>query len=285
MFGVWRFRQWQQKRRERQLLADAIAAVAAFPRQHDKRPHGLPAPLVVTLTSYPPRFDTLAATLKSLLDQSVAADATVLWIAQDDMPLLPAEVLDLQRAGLSIRPCADLRSFKKLIPARAAYPGHFFVTADDDAYYPPDWLDSLVAAFDPHDPAVIAGRLHLARLDDRGRFLPYADWVFASHLSQAPSPDTRLFPTGVGGVLYPPGAFSAEVDDVDAFMATCPAGDDIWFFWMSRRAGMEQRAALRRFAHVCWPSAQAVALAHENVAAGRNDQQIRAMEARYGPVP
>jgi hypothetical protein len=239
----------------------------------------------VTLTSYPPRFDTLAPTLKSLLDQDVAADATVLWIANDDMQFLPADVLVLQDAGLVIRGCDDLRSYKKLIPARAAFPGHFFVTADDDAYYPPDWLDSLVSAYDHAKPTVIAGRSHLALLDETGRLRPYSEWVFASHLPRATAPNTRLFPTGVGGVLYPPTAFGDEVDDIEAFMATCPAGDDIWFFWMSRRSGIDQRAAKRPFAHVCWPSTQAVALANENVEMGRNDAQIRAMEARYGYVP
>lgn len=285
MFGLWRLRQWREERRAQARLAAAQAAVAAFPSQTRQRPHGLPAPLVVTLTSYPPRFGTLAPTLKSLLDQNVAADVTVLWIAHDDLPLLPPSVLALQDHGLLIRGCDDLRSYKKLIPARTAFPGHFFVTADDDAYYPPDWLDSLVSAFDPADPAVIAGRKHLAFLDSNGHLRPYADWVFASHLPRATDPNTRLFPTGVGGVLYPPAAFVTDVDDIDAFMATCPAGDDIWFFWMSRRAGMDQRAALRPFAHVCWPSTQGVALANENVEMGRNDAQIRAMEARYGPVP
>lgn len=198
---------------------------------------------------------------------------------------MPKQVLDLKCFGLEIRVCADLKSYKKLIPARAALPGCFYVTADDDSYYPPDWLDSLVYAFDPASPAIIAARSHLAFLEADGRLRPYAEWVFASHLQRAIEPNTRLFPTGVGGVLYPPAAFHPDVDDVEAFLATCPTADDVWFFWMSRRAGTEQRAALRPFVHVCWPSSQAVGLVHQNVEMGRNDAQIRAMEARYGPVP
>ena len=42
------------------------------------RPHGLAAELVVSLTSYPPRFGTLAHTLKSLWRQNVKADRSSL---------------------------------------------------------------------------------------------------------------------------------------------------------------------------------------------------------------
>ncbi len=285
MLGTWRIRNLIAASEERYRLRAAQHAVAAFPTVVERRPHPLAAPLIVTLTSYPPRFGTLAATLRSLLDQTMQADRTILWIAPTDLDRLPGEVSALERHGLEIRACADTRSYKKLIPALAMFPGSYFVTADDDVYYPPGWLAGLVAAIPPGERAAVAGRAHLAHFDEHGLARPYAGWELATSSPRAIDPHTRLFPTGVGGVLYPPDAFAPEVLDEAAFLSLCPHGDDIWFFWMARRAGTGQVGAAGAFRHVAWPASQRVALYNENLLGDRNDAQIRAMEARYGPVP
>ena len=51
---------------------------------HSKKKHQLPAPLIVSLTSYPVRFKTLPKTLKCLLNQSIIPDKIILWIAYED---------------------------------------------------------------------------------------------------------------------------------------------------------------------------------------------------------
>ena len=63
------------------------------------KPHPLPGRLIVSVTSFPPRFGTLALALRGILRQTVRPDQTVLWIAHKDMPLLPRNVLDLQTPG------------------------------------------------------------------------------------------------------------------------------------------------------------------------------------------
>ena len=47
------------------------------------RPHGLPVPLIISLTSFPARYDTLHLTLKSLMGQSVRPDRVILWLAEE----------------------------------------------------------------------------------------------------------------------------------------------------------------------------------------------------------
>ena len=86
------------------------------------KPHGLDRPLIVSLTSYPARYKILPLTLKCLLSQTVRPDEVVLWIAHEDRDLLTKEITSLQRFGLTIRFCSDLRSFKKIIPALRTYP-------------------------------------------------------------------------------------------------------------------------------------------------------------------
>ena len=96
---------------------------------------------------------------------------------------------------------------------------------------------------------------------------------------------TRRFPTGVGGIHCPPGAVAAEVSDRALFGRRCPAGDDIWFFWMTRRKGLDQMPAARPFELIAWPRSQEGALYLDNLHGSRNDVQIRAMEQHFGPVP
>lgn len=285
MRGVWRIRNWLGEQQRRRHLRRAERAVSRFPTLIDRKPHALEAPLIVTLTSYPPRFPTLGATLRSLLDQTIQADRTILWVAEKDLPLLPDDVVALKDVGLEIRSCADLRSYKKLIPALQAFPGAWFATADDDVYYPPDWLEGLVKEAAVHSRTVIATRAHLARLDESGHLVPYLDWNANTQHLHACLPRTRLFPTGVGGVLYPPGAFADAVTDEDAFMRLCPYGDDIWFFWMARLAGTNHARTPAGFELLAWLRSQDVGLFHENQLNSRNDLQIRNMEEAYGPVP
>lgn len=283
--GSYRLRMFQGAVRKQVRKWRALASVRQFPRLSSRQPHGLDAPLIVTLTSYPPRFAYLANTIRSLLDQTVAADQTVLWIAHQDMALLPGDVRALEAHGLIIRGCDDLQSYKKLIPALEEDPDRYFVTADDDVYYPENWLRALVDGARNHQAEVIAGRVHLAAIDALGRFVPYKEWELASDRLVAGTSDTRLFPTGVGGVLYPPGAFSPEVTDRSLFLELAPRGDDIWFFWMARLAGTNQRRAGVWFDITEWPRTQKVALYSENLLGKGNDRQLEAMFAHFGPVP
>ena len=283
MRGAWRVRKFLDEQGRKRRLRRAIRTVARFPDLAGRKAHGLDAPLVVTLTSYPPRFPTLGWTLRSILDQTVRPDHTILWLTEQDRSRLPDDVQALTAHGLEIRTCADLRSYKKLIPALDAFPGAWFVTADDDVYYPPAWLEGLVSR--AVRGTVSAHRVHLARLDMSGRLLPYSDWVMDTHQLRAEGPASRLFPTGVGGVLYPPHAFAGEVMNEQAFMRLCPYGDDIWFFWMARLAGTGHARTQAGFEILAWPDSQEVGLFHENQINSRNDLQIRNMEQAFGLIP
>lgn len=285
MRGTYRLRLLSQAVRKRWLKFQADRAVRRFPTIAKSKGHALSGSLIVTLTSYPPRFPHLAKTLRSLLDQSISADRTILWLAAKDINALPDDVLSLKTHGLEIRSTRDIKSYKKLIPALELWPNAHFVTADDDVYYPPDWLENLANAAADHPGEVIAGRAHLAHLNERGMLRPYSCWQLASDLEVVTDPIARFFPTGVGGVLYPPGAFNSQVTNSDLFTRLAPRGDDIWFFWMSRMAGTKQRRIRQWFDVIEWPSTQDVALAVDNLHGDGNDRQIQAMEKHFGPVP
>ncbi|WP_394729167.1 glycosyltransferase [Altererythrobacter sp. GH1-8] len=285
MRGTYRLKLLLRELRQRWLLYKAERAVARFPKVTARAAHGLPNPLIVTLTSFPPRFPMLAKTLKSLLDQNVRADRVVLWLAESDIDQLPPEVLALRDHGLDVRDCKDTRSYKKLIPALERWPEATFVTADDDVYYPPDWLAWLVEAARAHPRDVIGTRAHMAQVDKAGRLSSYADWELATSAQLPRKQDDRLFPTGVGGILYPPGSLHPDVSNEAQFRSLCPNGDDIWFFWMARKAGTRHRRTQAWFDIVEWPTDNRISLSDDNYLGDGNDRQIKATEQALGVLP
>lgn len=262
----------------------AECAVAAFPKIAKKQAHGLPGELIVSLTSYRARFVTLALTIKSLLDQRIQADRTILWVGFNDIDQLPPEVTRLQSQGLEIRPCEDIRSFTKIIPALEEFPSAYIVTADDDVYYPPDWLKLLVGGFKENSPAIVCLRAHVANIQDDGYLTPYATWELVTHALTDRSPTELLFPTGVGGVLYPPNCFPQRVTDKSCFLELCPHADDVWLFWMAEIAKTPHIRVPHSIEIVNWTGSQEIGLFHENLYNDRNDQQVRAMEKYFGLI-
>ena len=285
MRGSYRLKRTLSWISDKRMRRKAMSQIRHFPTIKAGRAHGLSRPLFVTLTSYPPRFLHLSKTLKSLLDQTVQADGVMLWIAEADFDLLPKDVLALQSYGVEIRVTKDIKSYKKLVPALQENLERNYVTADDDIYYPPNWLEALVQTSKANPNCVVAGRVHLAPITEKGHFTRYRDWTLATHLTEAPSQKTRLFPTGVGGVLYPPHTFDPQVLDESLFMRLAPRGDDIWFFWMARLNNKRQIKAQIEFKIIDWPNTQDVALYNDNLHGDGNDKQIEAMSNHFGPVP
>lgn len=109
------------------------------------------------------------------------------------------------------------------------------VTADDDMFYPKDWLKILYDSYQAEPQYIHCHRAHLMVKAPDGKLKKYRDWKLRSPGIQGPSP--LLFPTGIGGVLYPPGFLHKEVFNEAVFMRICPTGDDIWLKAMSLLKG------------------------------------------------
>lgn len=247
------------------------------------RPHGLKGELIVSLTSYPARFHALPLTIKCLLNQTMRADRVILWLAEQDIAQVSPEMRSLEKDGLEIRVCADQRQYNKIIPTLRLAPDAFVITADDDTYYWPQWVEGLVRAYDPKAFEILCHRADRIRLDSAGTPFPYSRW----QIGMGARRDSDLvFPTGVGGVLYRPGILHEDVLNSDTFLTVCPTTDDIWLYFMAGRNGATYRKVGRRRALINWPGTQGRSLwAYNKPARGGNDQQFAAMTARYGFPP
>ena len=272
------FKAWKAKR----ALRRAFGEMSRFPKHPEAPRHQLPSQLVVSLTSYPARFKTLGFTIRSLLDQTVKPDTIVLWVDHAAMASLPQSVTELEGPAFSVRPTDDLRSFTKIIPALIAYPDSFIAVADDDIHYPENWLKGLVDAYDPDDPTIVYHRGHrLAYLPD-GSLAPYRSWRRNVRDKASLLPATNIMPTGVGGVLYPPGSLPPQTTDVFLFRQLSETCDDSWLYFMWRLTDWTaKRAPSAKPKLVIWPDTQEQSLRSFHLG-GMKDEHLRALSTAFG---
>jgi hypothetical protein len=237
--------------------------------------------VIVSLSTIPSRAGKVHLTIEGLLRQRYRPDQLVLWVSEETVRGGLSFALRRQmRRGLEVRSVPDLGPQTKLVPALQAFPGALVVTADDDTHYPLDWLGDLVAAHARWPDCVICHRAHRILLDDRGGVRPYAEWDWLAPGMGDPS--ALLFPTGVGGVLYPPSVLDPEVSNARVFREICPTADDVWFKAMSLLSGarcQKVRPCSAEFRSV--RGTQRRALADANGRGGMNDVQLQAVFRRY----
>jgi len=248
-------------------------------RKPISKKHSLQKTIIITLTSYPARFNELHLTLKSLLLQSITADQIILWISHNDQSLLPRSVKELTKYGLKINFCEDLKSYKKIIPSLNLYKESYLVTADDDVYYHPTWLVELIEESKQYPLDVICHRAHTIKLDKNSTPLPYSAWDIDSRHYKS---STLTFQTGVGGVLYPPNVFFKDVTNVDLINQLCSDADDIWLYWMARLNKRSIKLVKGKFRNITWFGSQNIALWRSNLSLNNNDVKVTKMLNHYG---
>ncbi|WP_461513615.1 glycosyltransferase family protein [Rathayibacter agropyri] len=234
------------------------------------------APVVVSLTSFGLRIGSVDLVIEAIGAGTVRPRRLILWLSEADLLRpLPPRLLRLRRRGLEIIGCPDLKSHKKYYPyaverAEIALP---LVTADDDVYYPRDWLEGLVRSHKEHPTDVLGYRSKEIRFDDAGRILSYQEWP----LRRSAQPSFRVFHTGMAGVLYPIAVLEEARRHGTSFMDVCPGGDDLWLHRSTLRAGAVPRQVGERALELPGiPGAQRVSLMSANLDEGGNDRQFHA---------
>ncbi len=187
--------------------------------------------IIVSLTSYPDRIYDIHYCLYSLLNQNFKPDKLILWLSKEEFPNLeknlPSRILKLKKHGLEIKWTEkNFGSYDKLIHCLKKYPNDIIVTADDDLFYPEDWLERLYETYDGEN--VIAHRAHLMSFES-GSVKPYDQW---EKLIENDEISVLNFPTTGGGILYPPNVFYKDVLNDEIFLKLSPYADDIWFWAM-----------------------------------------------------
>lgn len=120
--------------------------------------------MVLSMTSYPERMKDIHYAIFSVLNQTIRPEKFILWLAQEEFPNgekdVPENVLQFKKFGLEIRFTDALRSFKKIVPALREFPDSILVSADDDIFYPENWLENLYKSYQNNPNNIYTHRLH-----------------------------------------------------------------------------------------------------------------------------
>ncbi|WP_218971940.1 hypothetical protein [Raoultibacter phocaeensis] len=240
--------------------------------------------VIVSLTSYPARFEAVAQTLEPLFKQTVAPDGIELWLAEDEVSRfdgLPACLEESVQAGLSIKWLPrSLKPHTKYYGALREHPDDIVITVDDDIVYPLDLVQKLLEMHYRFPEAVIANRTHIVTRNAEGAVAPYRDWVFEqSALCGTPRRD--LLATGVGGVLYPPHVFDEATFDEAVIRETSLMADDLWLMVNELRLGVfvVSTGCNENLTYV--PGTQDGGLYIDNLNGGRNNDILKVLFERY----
>lgn len=247
--------------------------------------------VILSLTSYGKRVKGSAVyTIYSLLRQSVRAERVVLWLNEEEYNShnLPADLRFLSKYGLEVRFGKDIGPYTKIIHSLSTFPDKHIITADDDLYYTSNFVEEFVEAHNQHPQAIVTGFAKMPVKDDDQQLAPYEAWPEYHHVSASFRYDSaRLFPLGVGGVLYPSHVFDDEVTNEAVFTALCPKADDIWLYIMGLRSQAEKRILTdSRIAYYHTDLLRQLLtkdrLTATNRFRGENDTQIQALLTHYG---
>ena len=240
--------------------------------------------IIVSLASYSARIKGVHETIKALLNQTIKPDKIILWLGKDESPekTLPAELKKLVNDVFEIRWIEkDTGSYKKLIPALKAFPKAVIAVADDDILYPDNWLEELLFEHKKYPKDIICHCAHRI-VFKRGVLQSYNSW---QHLIGKTEASFSNFPTGGGGILYPPGTFHKDVFKEDLYLKLCPRADDVWFWAMAVKNNRKVRTVEHPQNNLEYvPQSQQVALFKTNVWEGQNNLWIEAVLKQYPEV-
>lgn len=191
--------------------------------------------IVVSLTTYDVRLQNVHWTIESVMEQTLKPNRIILWLDEGlKNKTLPVSLELLKDKGLEVFFCKDIRSYKKIIPTLYLCPNDAIITIDDDVIYEYDMVEKLVRGYQNNPSYIYCNRCHRMVLDENFKLLPYRKWQWNI---EDLTPNVLNFPTGVGGVLYPPNSLDAEVFNERVFGSICKYADDVWLKAMALKKG------------------------------------------------
>ena len=182
--------------------------------------------VIISLTSFPDRINCVWLTIVSLMNQSVRAKRILLWLSSEQFEnvTIPKNLLNLEKYGLEIKYCEDLKPHKKYYYTMKDYPEYYIAIADDDIFYPENHLEVLLNGLSRCKDAVIAQKTHHIEFDIEGTIKQYTQWKDTVLCN----PSFLLVPIGCNGVLYPPNFFDNRLSDLKYIKEKVLFTDDLW---------------------------------------------------------
>ena len=239
--------------------------------------------LIVSLTSYGDRLNTLSICLKSLLNQTKKADKILVYLTDDIKEShLPSSLLELRDRGIEYRFVPlDLKPHKKYYYAMQEFPDDIIVTVDDDVIYYKEMLSELYKTYLKFPKCIVTGRAHEITFNDDGSIKAYDDWNWCSQKCEQSS--MKLLATGAGSVLYPPHLLDKKLlfnlDYIKHYITV----DDLWLKLVEVLSNVPTVVCSLRIEKMREgiPDTQAQGLFNKNVGKNENDLYLKDLDKKF----
>lgn len=242
--------------------------------------------IIVSLTTFPARIKMVWITIATIMNQTYKPKRIILWLDREQFPNgagIPNKIKALQKRGLEIRFCEDLKPHKKYFYTMKENPEEIVVTIDDDVLYPENHLEQLWKLHLKYPDAVCCQYAHRIRYDEKGQFAAYEKWDSSN--GEDGIPTLQIMPVGCGGVLYPPHLLDEELFNKEAIQKLCLMMDDLWLKSMAvlhgTKAVMYNDVSLIYFDVL---GTRKSGLQHSNAGEKKNDVAIKAIVNEYPGV-
>lgn len=246
------------------------------------------ADIIVSLTSYSGRVTESAPyAIYTLFTQKRLPNRIILFLDHNNWneDNIPPLLKRLQKSGLEIMFCEDLRSYKKLIPALTLFPDNIIITVDDDVYYNELVISQLVDTYEKSDKKTVICHWAFIAEKRNGEYIPYTQWRDSKYGNN----QSDYSAVGKDGILYPPHIFDKDIINTELFMKLSPMADDIWFWFQEQRNGIKvqlvENSCKEANLHIdtleYWVQKGSSALYFKNAIEGMNDVQLKSIFEYY----
>lgn len=188
--------------------------------------------IIVSLTSYPDRIQTVYKVIESLFIQNKKADEIVLWLSAEEFENKKMDIpVNLKRLvginGFRIEWVhSNLKSHKKYFYILPENKENIIITVDDDMYYEKNMICTLVDSYQKHPNAVSARHVHQI-FRDGNMVAEYDSWE--SDIEEYIGMERMdLCAVGVSGILYPPNCAKKRWFDREMIKQIAEDQDDLW---------------------------------------------------------
>ena len=187
--------------------------------------------IIVSLTSFPKRIDSLWMVIDSMFHQTIRPSKIFLYLSKEEFPKgkesLPKRLLNYENLGLNI--CfrdENLMPHNKYYYALQEHCKTNVITIDDDLYYHKNLISNLWHLHKKFPNCVCSNTIDIIQFEKNGNFKPYKQWTRPID-KQAPS--ILNLALGYTGVLYPSNIYkSIEVFNKLKIRELSLKADDLW---------------------------------------------------------
>lgn len=242
------------------------------------------ANVIISLTSFPARLNTIWQCIESLKRQSVTPEKIILYLSKEQVSQseLPSSLVNEEDDLFEIRMVdGDIRSHKKYYYAMKEYPDKIIVTTDDDVIYPPFMLSCLLEAHSQYPEDVIANYTHVIK-HKNGVVAPYIEWYDLPVDQNKIEKKDNQIQVGIGGVLYPPKSLFKDVFNIDLARELSFLADDLWLYAQTIVGGKRVvKSRLNKNTIIPITIKNDRTLTSENVLQNKNDIQFYKLREYY----